>query len=245
MNKFKVYKEAIDIDYYAYFTKAYFAFNAYLKAQYPDDSDRDKIKKMKDNGIIESKFKQLIESERHFKDDLLSLKSTLETALIKNQEEYIFCSKVKIYDHEQKALFCESYCGVSYDVRSINGEKFTCTVRDISSNPFKYEELEDILSSLSISHTQKDKVKDVINGYVASYSVDLSNDIASLETLTDLTRTQQDEIIKRMYRGYIEIIYSLRNALFHSEVEPNNEVMKVYKFAYFILRKIVHKIPTT
>jgi hypothetical protein len=245
MNKFKVYKEAIDIDYYAYFTKAYFAFNAYLKAQYPDDNDRDKIKKMKDNALIESKFKQLIESERHFKDDLLSLKNTLETALIKNQEEYIFCSKVKIYDHEQKELFSSAYNGVTYDIRSIPGEKFTCIVKGVSSGPFKYEELEEKLSSLSISRTQKNKVRDVINGYVASYSVDLTSDIVSLKTLTEYTRAQQDDIIKKLYRGYIEIIYSLRNALFHSEVEPNNEVMKVYKFAYFILRKIVHKIPTT
>jgi len=47
------------------------------------------------------------------------------------------------------------------------------------------------------------------------------------------------------YKGFIEIIYLLRNSLFHSEVEPNSDVMKVYKFAYFILRKILHEIPST
>ena len=245
MIKFKVYRESIDIDYYTYFTKAYFAFNAYLKAQYPDDNDRDKIKKMKDSALIESKFKQLIEGEKHFKDDLLSLKNTLEIAQIRNQGEFIFCNKVKIYDHQQKELFCQNYRAIPYDIRAINGEKFTCTVNGMNSNPFKYEELETILLSLNISRPQKDKVRDVINGYVASYSIDLTSDIATLETLNELTRAQQDVIIKKLYRGFIEIIYLLRNALFHSEVEPNNEVMKVYKFAYFILRKIVHKIPTT
>jgi hypothetical protein len=39
MNKFKIYKESIDIDYYVYFTKAYFAFNAYLKYKYPNQND--------------------------------------------------------------------------------------------------------------------------------------------------------------------------------------------------------------
>jgi hypothetical protein len=43
MHKFKSYRESIDIDYYVYFTKAYFAFNAYLKAKYPTLTDADKI----------------------------------------------------------------------------------------------------------------------------------------------------------------------------------------------------------
>jgi hypothetical protein len=36
MTKFEIYRKLIDIDYYVYFTKAYFAFNAYLKANYPN-----------------------------------------------------------------------------------------------------------------------------------------------------------------------------------------------------------------
>ncbi|WP_252970794.1 hypothetical protein [Aliarcobacter cryaerophilus] len=45
MHKFRIYKEMIDIDYYVYFSKAYFAYNAYLKAKYPSLSDIDKNKK--------------------------------------------------------------------------------------------------------------------------------------------------------------------------------------------------------
>jgi len=57
MTKFGEYKKSIDIDYYVYFTKAYFAFNAYLKAQYPDNNDREKINNIKDDIVILSKFK--------------------------------------------------------------------------------------------------------------------------------------------------------------------------------------------
>ncbi|AXX87816.1 hypothetical protein AMRN_2101 [Malaciobacter marinus] len=50
MQKFKIYRDSIDIDYYVYFTKAYFAFNAYLKAKHPTLTDLDKIREMENRG---------------------------------------------------------------------------------------------------------------------------------------------------------------------------------------------------
>ncbi len=44
-----MYRGSIEIDYYIYFTKAYFAFNAYLKEKYPKNTDIDKIKKIKED----------------------------------------------------------------------------------------------------------------------------------------------------------------------------------------------------
>ena len=52
MHKFRIYKDMIDIDYYVYFSKAYFAYNAYLKAKYSSLTDIDKNKKM--NAICKS-----------------------------------------------------------------------------------------------------------------------------------------------------------------------------------------------
>ena len=52
MQKFKTYRDSIDIDYYVYFTKAYFAFNAYLKAKNPTLTDSDKIRKMKNDRTV-------------------------------------------------------------------------------------------------------------------------------------------------------------------------------------------------
>ena len=61
----------------------------------------------------------------------------------------------------------------------------------------------------------------------------------------ELSRSEQQELLTKLYKGFIVIVYNLRNALFHSEVEPNSDVMRVYKFAYFILRKIIKEIPST
>ena len=243
MDKFKEYRASIDIDYYVYFTKAYFAFNAYLKAQYPTKNDREKINEMKKCDSIKVKFRQLLEREKHFADDLIALQNNLNTALIKNQGEYILCSKVMIDSHREKELFVETYRRISYDIRAIGGEKFTFNVDGENSRPFKFEELEEKLRTVNLSEPQKNKIRDSINGFVASYSINLEPELAKLNSLDELTITEQDEVIIKSYKGFIEILYSLRNALFHSEVKPNDDVMKVYKFAYFLLRKILHKIP--
>jgi hypothetical protein len=72
----------------------------------------------------------------------------------------------------------------------------------------------------------------------------LSDDIELLRDFENLNNTEKNELSENLYKGFIEILYKLRNGLFHSEVEPNRDVMKVYKFTYFILRKILHEIPT-
>ena len=60
MQKFKAYRNLIDIDYYAYFSKAYFAFNAYLKYKYPTETDHWRIQKVKDERALIQRFEELI-----------------------------------------------------------------------------------------------------------------------------------------------------------------------------------------
>ncbi|MCV6608283.1 MAG: hypothetical protein OIF32_08730 [Campylobacterales bacterium] len=243
MHKFQIYRDMIDIDYYVYFSKAYFAFNAYLKAKYPDLSDIDKIKKIKDEGRIQRKFRNLIDDGKHFKDDLRSLHIALDNAQIENRGEFILFNKVKLYDHRVAEIYNDRN-RVDYLIRAIDGEKFIFNVNGIASTPFKYEELDEILNNTELTEPQKRKIKEKIIGYVETYSVDLRDDIRKLLEFEELGVGEQQEVETRIYRGFVEIAYSLRNALFHSEVEPNSDVMKVYKFAYFILRKIVKAIPT-
>jgi hypothetical protein len=243
MTKFEIYRKLIDIDYYVYFTKAYFAFNAYLKSKYPDYNDREKIEQVKNNSILKTKFTKLLDEGKHFKDDLASLRTALHNAQIKNQEEFILFTKVKINQHEERELFNNTFNRVRYFIKSLNGEKFTFRVKEYNSQPFKYEELEIKLNESNLSPTQKDKIKYEINQYVTSYSVNLELDIEKLPNVDSLDTQEKNQTIDRLYKGFIEIVYLLRNSLFHSEVEPNSDVMKVYKFAYFILRKILHEIP--
>lgn len=245
MHKFRIYKEMIDIDYYVYFSKAYFAYNAYLKAKYPQLSDLDKNKKMKEDIVVRNKFKDLIKNAKHFKDDIISLRDIVGQSAITNNGEIINFDSVKIGEHQVIILFNEPYNGVQYFIKAIDTQKFTFKVGTKQSNPFLFENLETELTSSRISATQQNKVRSIIALHVQSYTINLSVEIEKLTNLDSLNPSEVQELSDKLFKGFVEIIYKLRNALFHSEVEPNSDVMIVYKFAYFILRKILKEIPST
>ena len=47
---------------------------------------------------------------------------------------------------------------------------------------------------------------------------------------------------KLIARGLIEILYQLRNSLFHGELTPTPEVQKTYEPAYLILKWIILRV---
>lgn len=245
MHKFRIYKEMIDIDYYVYFSKAYFAYNAYLKAKYPSLSDIDKNKKMKEDITVKNKFKHLINNAKHFKEDIISLRDIVGQSAITNNGEIINFDSIKIGEHRVMELFNESYNGVHYFIKAVDSEKFTFTVGGRQSNTFLFENLESELTSSRITQTQKNKVRAIIVAQVQSYTINLSTEIEKLKSLNTLNTQEIDILSDKLFKGFVEIIYKLRNALFHSEVEPNSDVMRVYKYAYFILRKLIKEIPSS
>lgn len=245
MHKFRIYKEMIDIDYYVYFSKAYFAYNAYLKAKYPQLTDLDKNKKMKEDLVVRNKFRDLIKNAKHFKDDIISLRDIIGQSAITNNGDIINLDNVKIGEHQVNILFNDQYNGIQYFIKAIDAEKFTFTVGRKQSNSFLFENLETELASSKISVPQQSKVRSIITEHVQSYTINLSSEIEKLKNLNSLNPSEINELSEKLFKGFVEIIYKLRNALFHSEVEPNIDVMRVYKFAYFILRKIIKEIPST
>lgn len=44
---------------------------------------------------------------------------------------------------------------------------------------------------------------------------------------------------EKIAKGLIEILYNLRNVLFHGEINPSPEVQKIYKEAYYILYPLI------
>jgi hypothetical protein len=244
MHKFRLYKEMIDIDYYVYFSKAYFAYNAYLKAKYSGLSDLDKNKKMKEDIAVRNKFRDLIKNTKHFKDNIISLRDIVGQSAITNNGEIINFDSVKIGEHQVIVLFNESYNGVQYFIKALGSERFTFTVGTKQSNQFLFGNLETELTSSRISVPQQNKVRSIITQQVQSYTINLSVEIEKLKNFDSLNLTEVEELSDKLFKGFVEIIYKLRNALFHSEIEPNNDVMRVYKFAYFILRKLIKEIPS-
>ncbi|MBC8334314.1 MAG: hypothetical protein ISR59_10850 [Anaerolineales bacterium] len=43
-------------------------------------------------------------------------------------------------------------------------------------------------------------------------------------------------------KGVIEVLYLLRNSLFHGEIVPNNDAQHIYAAAYHILHELVQAL---
>lgn len=249
------YKQEMEIDYYAYFAKTYFAFNCYLRDKYKDlNDDRARIDSLKrEEKLAEDKFKYLlIGTNINFFNDLVSLKNNLAHQEIKNLNKIVEFGKVKleIYNYKDNILMDKIYKKDKYSIKITKDGKI---VININSNSFScsHEELGDKIKKNSFSQSQQDKILSIIKKEFNDYIKDVSETIDSLKfKYPDLQSNSTKkfnsaiEIFNdnnfEIYKAFIEIIYLMRNALFHSEIRPSNDQTKIaYEKAYWLLREFV------
>lgn len=234
----KEYKEQMEIDYFAYFAKAYFAFNCYLKDKFSNcTADRDKIDEMKRANYF-SIFKRLLE-ENLFIQNLSELKNQLSSRLITNNEEPVYFEYVKIKSFANR-IICnnETYRRVKYFIKITDNGRIIAKINNEEENKIDciYDDFNNKLNSSVFSKTQKERIQSIIKEEIESYVKDITPLITKLLTNETLT----DDEIKDIYRAFVEIIYSMRNALFHSEINPENtETKQAYEKAYWLLREFV------
>lgn len=240
--KFYHYKESIEIDYFTYFSKCYFALNAYIKEKY-DGNDRGKIDALKDEKTIINRFNELL-NNAIFCSNLKEFKQALYEAQIKNNNELISFEKVKIKSF-QDTLIKENKNSIRFNLNICAGKdekvKFQCIDskgNQLCEEECKYVELEQKLNQTKLSEPQRKTIKSLFDNKIAQYHKNLIEIIDNIQSNENNDR-------ELLYKGLIEIIYQLRNALFHSQIDPKQDnVHKVYKIAYFLLKDVIYKLPT-
>lgn len=242
--KFKHYKSLVEIDYFTYFTKCYLALNAYIKAKF-DGSDREKIDKLKEDVISQNRFKEFF-SKNVFIDNLKDFKQALYESQVTNEETIISFERVKIQSFNPKTLPRIDKDGIIYDLKILGGKdekvEFKCFGKrhndDKADEQCKYKDLVQRLNQTKLSKTQRDIIKSTFDKEINQYHQNLTANIDSVNNISD-------EDKGTIYKGFVEIIYLLRNALFHSEIDPTQEsIQKVYKLAYVLFKDFIYKLPT-
>lgn len=88
-----------------------------------------------------------------------------------------------------------------------------------------------------LSQTQQNNLKACYEEINPSKPINLlsndSNNCVQMGNLHFINNTEQ------LCKGMIEILYKLRNALFHGEIIPDNYTNKVYEPAYQILHALI------
>lgn len=252
------WKSLASIDYFTQFIKAWIPFNAWYKNYYPNlKTDREAINEIKTHS---NKFRnRLISLLRDrgnegiaFKSRVAELHLELERKHILSKGDRITFERVVIEKNpaDQKN-FSRNHCTYKA-LRNIAGRsskevdifvigrggvvKFSYTQVD----GFDIDELIAHPDFIRLSQTQRNNLRACYEEINPSKPVNLlSSDLNNCIQMGNLHFVNDSECL---CKGIIEILYKLRNVLFHGEIVPDSDTNKVYEPAYQILYMLIQAL---
>ena len=259
--------ELSDIDYFSYFIKAWISFNAWYKNTITDcNSDRDFINAIKRHNTTKFRksFDALLRSTTTendlFKSNLANLHRLLLDVDIKdNNDRDISFEKIFRFDDSNKEQNHDERgfkLYVNLTIRKYIVSNVLITITKDSRNLFKYTHNEydedhfeenfecSIDNSISNNQTKKKPIlnkKDTLKSLLQSanpikFETVLSNDTKKCIDCAGIKFVDDKD---KLFSALVEVLYSLRNALFHGHIVPDKQTNKLYKEAYEVLKSIL------
>jgi hypothetical protein len=252
------WKSLASIDYFTQFVKAWIPFNAWYKNYYPDlKTDREAISEIKDSrNKFRNRLVSLLSNQDNdsfaFKSRIVELHLELERNHIFNKGQRITFEKVVVTNNSKKQNHF-SRQSLTYKVeRNIPGRsKQEIQIDIVSKNgsaKFSYVQidgfdLEDLMSHqdfIKLTDTQRNNLKACYEEINPSKPISLlSHDISNCIQMGNLHFINDTD---NLCKGIIEILYKLRNVLFHGEIIPDNNTNMVYEPAYQILHTLIQAL---
>ncbi len=255
------WKRLIEVDWLGQYVKAWVTFNAWyrntIKPSPGEDpfGDREIIDKIKDDeGDICSTIEGFLSSdgwdEKSFRLNLADLHKSLSIVVVKSKEKKISFERIEDYQYAKSVDKTEKY-GVTYEVKVDTNQKkrivtvtaksgkeiFNQTITKAQEESFQGEKwFEKLLDSgwfEKLSQTQRNYLKRHLEDSSPVHNLlGLNNAIA-----IGNYKFKSDKTL--IARSLVEILYQLRNALFHGEITPGAKVENVYQPAYLVLKQII------
>ena len=254
------WKALADIDYFGAFVKAYIPFNAWMNINYPSlDSDRAKINEIKKNSnTFRDKICALLNADNQdgsqFRSLLGELHDLLENHYINNQDKRVTFTNVTIGKNPVNVSE-DSFNGIGYRVQYGNGGNVTQThsliknrkgtaIFHLAQNDYNINELK---TNPDFLKQKADYQSHLLNCYkcVEPYlqrNFTTGFDMSDRNTFYEFGNYKFIKESENIAKGLIEIIYNLRNSLFHGELVPNKEANQVYGAAYRILYLLIQSL---
>ena len=244
-----------DIDYFGAFVKVYIPFNAWMNEHFKEEkTDRGMLERVKnDVNTFRQKIETLLLLEDsdgdEFRSLIAKLHSALERSTISNLGEKITFERVETGKNPNDTKI-QNYYGVEYKVHydsSPNNSKIEVTEKRsgrklINMTLDKYPSEESIVVDPKIAALRQSQ-RDCLMGVYRMVNP------TKIESLLYKGKKKKEGIQCGVYKmisdthklaaGIVEILYSLRNALFHGIIDPNQDANKVYEAAYQIMHTLV------
>lgn len=263
--------EQSDIDYITQYIKAWIPFNAWYNAEYNNlNSDRAKINAIKNrSNSIRNKVNTLLEGNGQESEEFKSVLAALHSELLNNQIDSqigrIWFNDIVKSQNPENLIDNERIRTIQYFLRRTDGnrlgdvQQMLVVLKDRNGVEFfNYNHTEYNLTHLQadadflgLTPAQQENVRLCFNRL---QPVVITNAIeVHLETQPynhypcDAFNFKRDATDAHcpahiVCKGLIEILYQLRNVLFHGELVPSEQNQNVYKNAYFCLKHLLPSI---
>ena len=254
------WKSLADIDYFGAFVKAYIPFNAWMNISYPElNTDREKINEIKKNtNPFRDKICSLLNANNQdgaqFRGLLGELHDALENHYINNQDKRISFTNVTIGKNTIN-ISTDSWRGIGFRVQYGNGAGTTDTHslvkrRDgtaIFNLTQPNYDIDDLKARPNFATLSPEYQNHLLNCYknVEPYiqkNFTTGFNVADRNTYYECGNYKFIKESENIAKGLIEIIYNLRNSLFHGELIPNKEANQVYGVAYRVLYILIQTL---
>ena len=210
----KLWKEKAEIDYIPPFMSLWVSLNAWMKERFTYRRERDGVESLKDSApLLLNKFKELIGAEN------------INGVLFKGY-----------FGELHRALSSAHIPYQRYPDKIIS---FECCMIDWNNEDPQFEA---ILIEAE-ADTELDKIMQEFEAILIEAEADTELDKIMQETIALDDDLKVENNPERLFAAYIEIVYQIRCALFHGDLAPTPEEIKmVIQYLYLTLSMVMEDI---
>ena len=240
------WKQLIEVDWLGQYVKAWIAFNAWYRNSFSLRNDRDIIDAIKnDEGNICSKIENYLSGnssvQQSFQSAVADLHRSLSETVIKSKNRQISFQAIEDYKHVKPIK--ERKNNVLYKIKiNRDGKQRLVTVKNANGIKIYCETITkeqevnnlDFQNSSRLSGAQKRTLRGFLEVSTPIHNLlDYGSDPLEVGPYNFINNTNL------IARAIVEILYELRNALFHGDITPRLESQRVYQPAYLILKSLI------
>lgn len=249
-----------DFEYSILFIKSWLPFNAWYCNSYPslNNSDRKILTELKnDNNLFRTRIISLLEGEdeesKYFRSNLVQLHKQLERCKVPSVEKSVSFKSINFRENPS-SIFNKTHRNNQFKIEFITpvppqNYKIKIDILNRNNNSIlAYHHTKYDISHFGAYNDYQDlsetNQKIILDGFKSlsprlKESLIVQKKNKSLKTIKEILFTENTN---QLSQAIIEILYNLRCILFHGEIQPNKDNLKIYKPAFYMLRLLIKSL---
>jgi hypothetical protein len=251
------WRDAAEIDWFSQFIKAWIPFNAWLTDTYGDLADRTLLDNVKAGGnVIYNRIVPMLDPSRdrgqdadEFRLQVAELHRLLQECTVEGRRGRVSFETVDLGHNPTKIQ------QVTYRSRTLSVQRDYPTTGEVTLQittskaqaiflltvpNHDRRALEDDRSFQACNQEHRTRLLDLFEA-VAPRRIDtvLARHDAPASEYLEFGNTRFIARPEKIFSALVDVLYSLRNALFHGSITPNTQHNEIYEPAYHIVMRLV------